>query len=302
MSDSDNLDYPPVTSPVVPHNTTVTANNPPPRMTSEIRYNPLNLPRFSGTCPTPKNEASYRVWKHSLDSIYAEETLSENHAKQLIRRSLTGEAAEALITLPPSATKDDIISELDDLYGTPTAKIDGWSLFHAASQKPNESATEWKVRLLRLYQDADPDEKFADHKDKLLCTVYWTNLHSKDLRIATASHRDGKFAALFRYVKENESIYAVKSAKPAKATTSVDDELKKLRKEMESLRLENAEMKKQLQQTKATPRSKSKPKPKRDVVCFYCGVNGHTIYNCPDCPKNASRQGKTRDNNLPDQQ
>ena len=141
-------------------------------MSSDIRYNPLSLPRFSGTIPTPKNEASFKVWRYTLDSICMEENLSDNHAKQIIRRSLTGEASEVLVTLPISATKDDIITDLTDLYGTSTAKVDGWSVFHAATQKSTESATEWKVRLLRLYHDADPDNNFEEHKDKLLTSVY----------------------------------------------------------------------------------------------------------------------------------
>ena len=75
--------------------------------TNEIRYNPLSLPKFSGQQPTPKNESSFRAWNHSLQGQKQEERLSEASVKQLIRRSLTGEAAEALVTLSVSATRTD---------------------------------------------------------------------------------------------------------------------------------------------------------------------------------------------------
>ena len=84
---------------------------------SEIRYNPLSLPRFLGTTPTPKSEASYKVWKYQLEAIKDEENLTENQSKQIIRKSLCGEAAEVIVGLPVTATTSEIISALEDNNG-----------------------------------------------------------------------------------------------------------------------------------------------------------------------------------------
>ena len=82
-----------------------------------------------------------RLWKASL--------------KQLIRRSLTGEAAEALVTLPISATSEDILTELTDLNSSNPVRFDDWSICHGASQATTESVTEWKVHLMRLFDEAN---------------------------------------------------------------------------------------------------------------------------------------------------
>ena len=76
---------------------------------AQIRYNPLSLPRFSGTCPTPKSEASFKVWQYQLEAVQIEENLTENQLKQIIRRSLCGEAAEVIVSLPVSTSAEDII-------------------------------------------------------------------------------------------------------------------------------------------------------------------------------------------------
>ena len=254
---------------------------------ADIRYNPLSLPRFSGTVPTPKTESSFRVWKHTLNAIIVEESLTENRVKQLIRRSLTGEAAESLIALPSDAKSEDIIQELSDSYGITTAKIDGWAAFHAATQGPTESITEWKMKLIRLYEDADPEKKFADHRDSMLATALWTNLCNKDLRIATSADRKESFSTLFRSIKANEPLYTSKTVKPTKATTQRDNdnsELKTLQNEMKALKLQNEELQKQL-----------KSRSNRKIICYFCDTPGHVIRDCPmkkTKSTNFNRQGR----------
>ena len=243
----------------------------------EPRYHIFSLPRFSGQQPTPKSESSFRVWNHTLQCLKEEEQLSESSLKQIIRKSLTGEAAEALVTLATSATSDQIISELKDLYSTNTARFDGWSLFHAAKQTQTESVTEWKVRLMRLFDDANANKKFNEHRDQMLATAFWQNLQNKDLRMATSADRSKSFNSLFRCVKENELLYAVKQPKPAKATTNTPSEIVELRKEMDKLKMANDELrtiiKKQAQKKSFVP------------TCFGCGVEGHTTKTCPERPK-----------------
>ena len=168
---------------------------------SEIRNNPLSLPRFSGTTPTPKSEASYKVWKYQLEAIKDEESLTENQSKQIIRRSLCGEAAEVIVGIPVTATTSEIISTLEDNYGCDREKVDVWSRFHAA-QKPDENVT-WQMRLIGLISDADPGNTFKEHRDKLLITTFWSNLYNKDLKITTAYMRKSSttFSEFFRAVK-----------------------------------------------------------------------------------------------------
>ena len=79
--------------------------------------------------------------------------------------SLTGEAAEALATLPVSATSDDILTELTYMYSYNPARFDGWPLFHGASQATTESVTEWKIRLMRLLDEANLQGQLNKHRD-----------------------------------------------------------------------------------------------------------------------------------------
>ena len=259
---------------------------------ADIRYNPIFLPRFSGCFPTPKSEASYRVWKHQLEAIQVEESLNENRTRQLIRRSLVGEAAEVLVNLPISASSHEVISALDDNYGVDTEKVDGWTRFHSAAQKNDESVTAWQMRLTSLMREADPANTFKDHRDKLLITAFWSNLHNKDLKIATAHTRKSAttFSKFFRNVKTEEPLYKpVQMSKPHKVTTSTDTE--SLLQEISRLKLQNEEMQRQL---------KSRKQDKR-YVCFYCDQEGHHIKDCPEKkkkyeytnrPSNFSRQGR----------
>ena len=152
----------------------------------EIRYNPLSLPRFSGTTPTPKSETSYKVWKYQLEAIKYEENRTENQSKPIIRRSLSGEAAEVIVGLPVTATTGGIINTLEDKYGCDREQVDGWSRVHAATQNADESVTTWQMRLIGLISDADPGNTFKEHRDKLLITTFWSNLYNKDLKIATS--------------------------------------------------------------------------------------------------------------------
>ena len=257
--------------------------------TAQIRYNPVSLPRFSGTVPTPKSEASFKVWKHQLEAFQVEEDLSENQVKQIIRRSLIGEAAEVIVSLPVTASKDDIIQALSDNYGVDTEKVDGWAKFHSATQKSQETATEWKMRLLNLYTEADPSNVFKAHKDKLMITAFWTNLHNKELRMATAADRksSGNFGEFFRIVKTEEPLYTASSVKPAKLTTDVS-EISKLKKQMEELRLQNERLQKQLNEQKQVDAPRQYP---RAVICFACGDHGHIAPRCPNRSGNGDRQG-----------
>ena len=195
-----------------------------------IRYNPLSV-------PTPKSETSFKVWHHTLKAIIWEEQLQDNRIKQLVRISLTGDAAEVLVNLPVTASSKDIIDELISCYDTTGAKVDGWSAFHSASQKANESITEWKIRLLRLYKEADPQEIFKYQKDSMLSAAFWTNLDNKDLLIAMTPHRTLPFAGFFRRVKENRPLF-VRHHKPTKAviTNNVSSEIDQLRKQMEEFK------------------------------------------------------------------
>ena len=45
------------------------------------------------------------------------------------------------VTLPASATSEDILTDFTDLYSSNPVQFDGWSIFHGASQRTTESVT-----------------------------------------------------------------------------------------------------------------------------------------------------------------
>lgn len=215
-----------------------------------------------------------------------EPNLSDVNIKQLIRRSLVGDAAEAVVSLPPSATSAEILTELCDLYGAVSSKVDGWSRFYAAAQSSTESVADWKRRLLTLFDEANYPDKFSQHRDDMLCKAFWQNLYNKDLRIATSAYRDKPFNELFRYTRENEALYATKPpTKPVKAAILPEVEL--LQKEMEALRTDNKELRTLVQQAGA---KSTVTKPRFVPTCFGCGVEGHTVRGCPNRNKQPAKQ------------
>ena len=212
---------------------------------SEIRYNPLSLPRFSGTTPTPKGEASYKVWKYQLEAFKDEESLTENQSKQIIRRSLCGEAAEVIVGLPVTATTSEIISTLEGVIEKKL--MGGHDFMQLHNKKADENVTTWQMRLIGLISDADPGNTFKEQRSKLLITTFWSNLYNNDLKIATAYMRKSAttFAEFFRAVKSEEPYGKKYDAKPFKSTVCSTD-MAELRDELEKMRVENDKLKKQL--------------------------------------------------------
>lgn len=200
-----------------------------------VRYNPLSLPKFSGSIPVPRSEASFRVWCSNLAALKDEEQPSEKQIRQVIRRSLVGEAAECVASLSVGVSSERIEQCLKDNYSS-VASTTGWAEFHTSKQQANESVTAWKIRLEKLYCNADPNNEAKSQKDKLMMDAFLNNLYSINLKVAVAHDRRNatKFDDFFSLVKSQESMFV--TVKPHHSNQELKDEIRELREELARLK------------------------------------------------------------------
>ena len=102
---------------------------------------------FSGEDPTPKNEVSFEEWKFEVNCIRKNKSYSDQVVAQAIMKSLRAPAKKALYNMGDSATLEDIMKTLDVQFGSVTIGISAMQEFFTASQKQDETAASWGLRL-----------------------------------------------------------------------------------------------------------------------------------------------------------
>ena len=75
------------------------------------------ITQFSSTDPVPKNESSFEDWKLEIQCLIKSGAYPEYAVTQMIRNSLKDPARKAAITLGSSATSQEIITKLENVFG-----------------------------------------------------------------------------------------------------------------------------------------------------------------------------------------
>ncbi len=105
-----------------------------------------------------KGTCKYDLWKYEVECIVKEGLCTDEVIKQIIRRSLKGEAAHVLKRLGPDASISKILSKFEGVYGAVEAGEDTLAEFYSAKQKVGEDASAWGCRLEDLLDRASHDE------------------------------------------------------------------------------------------------------------------------------------------------
>ena len=162
---------------------------------------------FSGEDPTPKNEASFEEWKFKVNCVRKNKSYSDQVVAQAIMKSLRAPAKKALYNMGDSATLEDM-KTLDVQFGSVTTGISAMQEFFTASQKQDESAASWGLRLETIIQKAiDKGYMKKEEKNDLLKEQFWRQLRSERLKNGTRVHYNtiSSFELLRREVRREEN-------------------------------------------------------------------------------------------------
>ena len=108
------------------------------------------ISQFSGTEPIPKNESSFETWKLEIQCLM--KTYPEYLVAQAIRNSLKEPARKALLAIKPSATAQELLTNLENVFGNVAGGENVLHECYTASQKSDENVTMWLSGLKKLFK------------------------------------------------------------------------------------------------------------------------------------------------------
>ena len=234
--------------------------------------NKFSFPKFtafSGEEPRPKTEASYEEWRFEVKCLIEEGEYSEHVIAQAIRKSLRGWAKRELASLGVSPSVEMMLNRLENAFGNVASGQSLLQEFYSTSQKQDEIAVAWGLRLEEILQKASEKGLVrAEDKDEMLRNKFWRSLRSDRLKNKTMVqfHKGLDFVSLRKAVREEEHEMKlatgiqqqVMNTPEIKNTEEMTAQLKKLLEEMETFKNDMKEMKEA---------SKRGPRP------FYGGYN-----------------------------
>ena len=103
--------------------------------------------QFSEEDPKPKGETTFKEWKYEVCCALKDEVYKEYTIAQAIRKSLMSQAKRVLLTMGTTATVQEILERLEELFGNVATGESVLQEFQTAAQKADESVTTWGLRL-----------------------------------------------------------------------------------------------------------------------------------------------------------
>ena len=161
-----------------------------PDSTSQANRNftPIHLPKislFSGEHKVKPGEISFDSWKYEVSCLLREKTYPTASIAPAVRRSLRGEAGEIARFLGPQATIEEIMTKLEQVYGTVESGAVLLQQVYLCKQEPNESASTFGLRLqLLAFKCRERGGISSDDIDKTLKTIFWHGLCDENMRNA----------------------------------------------------------------------------------------------------------------------
>ena len=187
-------------------------------MYSDIAYkmvdgnNKIFLSSFSGADPVPQKEVCFEDWKKETNYIINSKAYSELKINQTLRNSLRGQARKVVNNLRPDVSTAEIIAKLERVFGNVASGASIVQEFYNAYQKPDESTTNWGLRLEELFEKArDKGHVVQEQKELMLRNKFWRDLHRQDLKAITHVYfvsDDIDFETLRQKVKTEEHAMA----------------------------------------------------------------------------------------------
>jgi hypothetical protein len=232
----------------------------------EVRFTNLpSIPTYSGQLDR-LSEVSYEVWENAVESLLADGTFSSAVVKQVIRRSLRGQAAELLVHVPVDSEVFEWLKRLRSCFARVVSQDVAWQDYYSARQLAKESVASWWMRLEGLLSEADRDgEVDEEERNAKMRIQFWTRLFDSSIKEASRHVYDTSDQALqvFQYCR------VLESSKPAMGNVSVVESV-------ESSRLSKLEE----QVAKVTSLVEKLCESKRGK-CYLCGSPDHWKRECP---------------------
>ena len=148
----------------------------------------IQMPRlasFSGS--TDHKEVSYESWRYEVLNLLSKGTHSPKEIETAVKKSLRGEASDAVRRLGIDADIDMVIFKLDGIYGLVEDADQLFGQFYSAKQKPGEKVSSWGCRIEDLLFRANRQEPLhATSMNDMLRKKFWNGLLPK-LREASRS-------------------------------------------------------------------------------------------------------------------
>ena len=139
------------------------------------------IPDFSGE--GRKGEVEFDVWKYDIKSLMRSFIYPEHVILESIRNSLKGKARTALVHLGEGATPDDILLEMEAIFGNVSTGETLKEQFYSARQEPHETVADFSIRLEHLLSSSNV-QLTAAAKNEMLRNRLWSGLRSKELQNA----------------------------------------------------------------------------------------------------------------------
>lgn len=162
-----------------PYSVPTSLTYPPPVYPSWSNYQPFppqitpvyqkpSLTHFSGFLKSP-SDVSFRQWKLEVESLRAE-GYTDLRIITVMRQTLRGKAAEALLNMGSTVTVDQILAKFERLFGEiqrPEALLED---FFSARQREGESIAEWSCRLESYLHDVNGLQDSQQMMKSKFCT------------------------------------------------------------------------------------------------------------------------------------
>ena len=269
------------------------------------RPNVRRLRQFSGKSPVPGGELDYETWSQLAQQLLRDNNVSPADQKSAITQSLFPPALNLLCKLEDTATAQECLEVLENVYGTVVDADDLYTKFRETYQSEGENPSDFLFRLdNQLTKAIKSGGVDASQEDKLRLNQFIRGCIYDETLVTTLQLHQRKvnpppYLELMREVRVEEANSQARAAKRSQtvkskkvvsaqqtaATPTSNDaafksELETLRKELAQLRSASQPRPTPQPSLNANSRRPSNKKPKRTTVCYNCGEYGHTCFMC----------------------
>jgi hypothetical protein len=213
------------------------------------------LTKFSG-----ENAENYVIWRHQVVSLM-ESGHPVNEIFNAVRSSLLGQAAKILARMGTQVTLQDIVDQMDSIYGSVESKSDLLAAFFSARQGSNETVADWSCRLEETLDLIKRQGELPSDPNKMLRTMLWTGLRPdlKDISMYIYDRTEdfNKLRIELRRLEKQHPPVTTKTPAPCKPQQSAESEMtaaiKKLSNQLQQLTTDVTQMKKQMARKQNEP-------------------------------------------------
>ncbi|KAJ8041237.1 Paraneoplastic antigen Ma3-like [Holothuria leucospilota] len=270
------------------------------------KFTPVHLPKisvFSGDHKVKPGEISFDSWKYEVSCLLQEGTYPVTSIAPAVRRSLRGQAAEIARFLGPQATIKQILTKLEQVYGTVESGAVLLQQVYLSKQEPHEIASTFGLRLqLLAFKCRERGGITSDAIDQTLKTIFWQGLHDESMKNALRHKYEciRSFDDVIKSVRTIEQetrecrahmAEGVKKEKPLHKPAQTHQQAPAVPQngnaqggDISAALVAIMERLERLEQGGGTHDKKKAPPKKGSFNCFRCGQAGHIARGCRNEP------------------